>query len=246
VARIACQTCHIPYYAKDAHDSVATEATEIHRTWLSTSSQAVPYHPDSTRANNLIPKYRFWNRYSENYLLKDIVKHDVSTGRIPTSRPEGLVDDESPDNKLYPFKYKTAEQPLLDATGQLIALDTKVYFATADPDLATSNGLVNMGYTGDEAYSWIMTDTFQLLTHQISPASEALNCSDCHGNKARMDLKGDLGYRLKAPESKICTQCHEQDDDNEGFKDLHEEHVEEKKYDCSRCHTFSRPERNLR
>jgi len=245
VSRVACQTCHIPYYAKDANDSVATEATEIHRTWLSTSSLVAPFHPDSTKANNLIPKYRFWNRYSENYLLGDVVQYDSSTGGFPTSRPEGFVDDDALDSKLYPFKFKTAEQPILNETDQLIALDTKIYFETADPDLATTTGLVNMGYVGNEAYRWVITDTFQLLNHQISPASEALRCSDCHGNTARMDLMGELGYQLKAPESQICTQCHGKEE-SEGFYDLHEEHVEEERYDCSRCHTFSRPERNLR
>ena len=33
-ARVACQTCHIPVYAKDASDTGASEATEVHRTWL--------------------------------------------------------------------------------------------------------------------------------------------------------------------------------------------------------------------
>ena len=98
---------------------------------------------------------------------------------------------------------------------------------------------------GNEAYSWIITDTFQLLNHQISPASEALSCSDCHGETARMNLKAELGYQLKASESKVCTQCHGKEE-RKGFKDLHEEHVEEEEYDCSHCHTFSRPERNLR
>jgi hypothetical protein len=245
VARIACQTCHIPYYAKDANDSIATEATETHRTWLSTSSLAVPFHPDSSKANNIVPKYRFWNRYSENYLLGDIAQLDSTTGGYPTSRPEGFVDDVWPDSKLYPFKYKTAEQPILNATGQLIALDTKVFFETADPDLATSTGLTNMGYVGNEAYSWINTDTFQLLNHQISPASEALRCSDCHANTARMDLKAELGYHLKAPASQVCTQCHGREDD-ESFYEIHDEHVRGERYDCSHCHTFSRPERNLR
>ena len=60
-----------------------------------------------------------------------------------------------------------------------------------------------------------------------------------------MDLKGELGYQLKASEAQVCTQCHRREE-SEGFADLHEEHVEEAKYDCSHCHTFSRPERNLR
>ena len=70
VARVACQTCHIPTYAKNASDTAADEATETHRTWLSSNATAVPYHPASTKANNLTPKYRFWNRYSYNYVLR--------------------------------------------------------------------------------------------------------------------------------------------------------------------------------
>ena len=245
VDRVACQTCHIPYYAKNAADSAASEATEIHRTWLNTSSTAAPFHPASIKANNLIPAYRFWNRYSDNYLLGDIAAYDRETGGFPTSRPEGFIDDSSTDTKLYPFKYKTAEQPILDSTDQLVALDTKVFFQTADPDLATTEGLKKMGYLGSEHYSWITTDTFQLLNHQISPASRALDCSDCHGKTARMDLKREFGYHLKDSISRVCTQCHGQEEKKD-FEDLHEEHVKDEKFDCSHCHIFSRPERKLR
>jgi hypothetical protein len=102
-------------------------------------------------------------------------------------------------------------------------------------------------YSGNESYSWITTDTFQLLNHQISPASEALSCSDCHGKTARMDLAGELGYQLKNSKSTVCTQCHGlEEDEDEGFKDLHEKYVKDKKFDCSHCHLFTRPERNLR
>ena len=69
VTRVACQTCHIPTYAKNASDTAADEATETHRTWRSSNATAIPYHPASTKANNLTPKYRFWNRYSYNYVL---------------------------------------------------------------------------------------------------------------------------------------------------------------------------------
>jgi hypothetical protein len=41
---------------------------------------------------------------------------------------------------------------------QSIHLDTNVYFERADPDLATSAGLVNMGYVGYEAYNWIISN----------------------------------------------------------------------------------------
>jgi hypothetical protein len=245
VARVACQACHIPVYAKDASDTAATEATETHRTWKTSHAAASPFHPTSTKANNLTPRYRFWNRYSSNYRLGEVAQLDPATGAYPTSRPDGAVDDTSPDNKLYPFKYKTAEQTIMDGTGILIALDTSVFFATADPDASTRAGLVNMGYSGNEPYSWATTDTFQLLNHQVSPASRALSCTACHGAATRVDLKGELGYGLKAAESTLCSQCHGAES-NPGFTQVHRKHVREELYGCQSCHNFSRPERNLK
>ena len=245
VARVACQSCHIPTYAKDAADTPASEATETHRTWKSTASAVAPYHPTGTRANNLVPRYRFWNRYSENYRIGNVAQLDPATGTYSTSRPEGAVDDTGADNKLYPFKYKTAEQPILDGAGILIALDTSVFFSTAGPDAATRAGLVNMGYSGAETYSWVTTDTFQLLNHQVAPASQALSCASCHGGSARVDLRADLGYGLKAAEATVCSRCHDPEG-NPGFNQVHRIHVTEERYGCQNCHGFSRPERALR
>jgi hypothetical protein len=250
VARVACQTCHIPTYAKNAKDSAANEATETRRTWRRSDSTAAPYHPATVKANDLMPKYRFWNRYSYNYVLRSPAKEDPATGAYPTSRPEGGVDDTSPDNKVYPFKYKTAIQPMRTSTRELIALDTSVYFRSADAetraDAAVKAGLKNMGYPQNDAYAWVKTDTFQLLNHQVSPASQALICADCHGSTRRMDLKGELGYGLKGARTEVCTQCHGLKKDSLNFTQVHTKHVSDKRYDCARCHGFSRPERGLR
>jgi hypothetical protein len=241
-ARVACQTCHIPTYAKDAADSAATEATEVYRTWLSSHSDTAPFHPVMDKLNDLLPEYRFWNRLSDNYLLGDVASVDPQTGRYPTSRPLGDVDD--PDSKLYAFKYKTAQQPMANSTGQLIALDTSVFFATGDAAAATEQGLANMGLGADEPYSWVETDTYQMLNHEVSPSGQALECGDCHGSTARMDLHGDLGYGLKASLGELCVQCHGYKS-SKGFTENHDKHVKDKKFDCSWCHQFSRPERGL-
>jgi hypothetical protein len=243
IDRVACQTCHIPIYAKDAADSAATEATETHRTWLDSHSTAPPFHPALLTANDLVPEYRFWNRTSRNSLLHETAVVDPTTGRYPTSRPLGAVDD--PASKLYAFKYKTAEQPFAHDRGRLIALDTSVFFATGDPIAATEQGLVNMGLPAAEPYSWVETDTFQMLNHQVSDAGEALQCNDCHGSTARMDLQGELGYALKGPTSVVCFQCHGRKE-SKPFTTIHNKHVKDKRYDCSWCHDFTRPERGLR
>ncbi len=243
IARVACQTCHIPVYAKDASDSDAPEATETHRTWLATHSTQPPFHPVADTANRIEPAYRFWNRRNRNYLLHELAEIDPTTGRYPTSRPVGHISD--PESRLYPFKYKTAEQPITNSTSRLIALDTAIFFATGDAAAATEQGLVNMGLPATDAYSWVETDTFQMLNHEVSPAGSALDCNDCHGAGARIDLQGEMGYGLRGPESTICFQCHGPEE-SENFEHIHEKHVKDKKFDCSWCHGFSRPERALK
>ncbi|MEE4216744.1 MAG: hypothetical protein V2I48_03995 [Xanthomonadales bacterium] len=244
--KVACQTCHIPVYAKDASDSIASEATELHRSWQSGSDHAQPpFHPVLSKANDQVPVYRHWNRASDNYLLFDTVYEDWETGTYHTSVPDGAADD--PDSKLYPFKYKTSDYPLRTESSQLIALDTKVFFATADADAAARAGLVNMGFSWEDEYQWVTTDTYQLLNHQVSPEDDALKCSACHMNTARMDLQGDLGFApVDANRATCAAACHKAEKsyewefgDFEEFTEHHKKH-REKGEDCRDCHSFDR------
>src|SRR6056300_1362142 len=80
-AKVACQSCHIPIYGKNASDSIATEATELQRSWQAgTEHTHAPFHPVLVKANNQVPVYRYWNRMSDNYLLFDQVYEDPETG----------------------------------------------------------------------------------------------------------------------------------------------------------------------
>lgn len=245
IARVACQTCHIPTYAKNADDTTANEETEIHRDWQTPkNTTTAPIHPQSTMAGYLTPRYRWWNGLSSSYLLFDQIPTPLPE-TISTSAPIGDVN--SSDSKLYPFKYKTAYQPLDDSLNQLIALDTSVYFATGSYIDATRAGLVNMGRDASTSVKWVTTDTYQLITHEVEPANKALTCNDCHNNTSIMDLTGELGYALKGTRSQVCTQCHETKDgeDKAEYLWIHEEHVKDENVDCSLCHSFTRPERGL-
>ncbi|MGD9264906.1 MAG: hypothetical protein PVJ71_03915 [Lysobacterales bacterium] len=243
--KVACQTCHIPVYAKNASDTAANEATELDRSWQAGSEHAhPPYHPVLVKANNQVPVYRYWNRLSDNYLLFDAVYEDPETGTHHTSVPDGSVND--PDSKLYPFKYKTSDYPLRTESSQLIALDTSVFFATADAEAATIAGLQNMGFNWDDEYRWVTTDTYQLLNHQVSPGDDALRCSACHMTTARMDLQGDLGFAPTASQATCASGCHSAKKayewsfgDQEEFEAHHKKH-REKRAECRDCHDFDR------
>lgn len=250
VARVACQTCHVKQYARNAADSAATEKTETHRTWLVAAAPNASgvIHPSGQFFNDLRPAYRFWNKTSEGYSLGEVAVLDPATGRYPTSRPLGSIDDPTTASKLYPFKYKTADQPAT-ADNKLVAIDTSVYFRTGDYAAATLQGVANMQAAGYAVASTglkaVRTDTFQLITHEVGPRGMAAQCAECHGPSAtQMNLRS-LGYTLKAAPSGVCTQCHEPEDDTLDFYAVHRKHVADKKIDCSMCHAFRRPERGL-
>jgi DnaJ-class molecular chaperone len=95
-----------------------------------------------------------------------------------------------------------------------------------------------MGMPG-AAYTTVTTDEYQVLNHQIPPASgNVLACNSCHGSTTQINLPA-LGYALKAAQSVVCTQCHGSET-NPGFASVHSKHVDSEKIDCSMCHTFSR------
>ena len=245
VNRVACQTCHIKTYARNAADTAATETTEVYRNWTIPvwSAAFSRYEPKIDMLGNLKPTYTFWNGTSWNYSLKEPVRYESSTGTYPTSRPEGSISDSS--SMLYPFKYKKAFQPLADSLGMLVALDTSVYFSTGNYDSAVKTGLTNMGYPNTTPYHNVDTDTYQLITHEVMPKGNALSCTQCHTSTAtQMNLKG-MGYAMKGTQSTTCTQCHEQES-IPSYTSLHSRHVTSQKYDCSWCHNFSRPERGLK
>jgi len=245
VNRVACQTCHIQTYARNATDTAATESTEVYRTWMIPEWSAAlnRWEPLITRGSDLKPEYTFWNGTSWNYSLNETARYEAASGTYPTSRPEGDIN--GPGSVLYPFKYKKAFQPFAESLGILVALDTAVYFSTGDYDQAVKAGLSNMGYPDTTPYQSVDTDTYQLITHEVMPKGNALSCAQCHTSTAtQMNLK-DMGYAMKGTQNTTCTQCHSNKDIS-SYTSLHKKHVTDKKYDCSWCHSFSRPERGLK
>ncbi len=253
--RVACQTCHIPTYAKDV-------STELERDWLEPEwwpgafGGQGGWKPAEVRASNVIPSYDWFDGTSEVYLL----------GQAPSRNADGeyefgvpLGDVNSPGARIFPLKEHRSISARHDATGQMIPHSTEVFFRTGDFAAAVASGMEQVGLTG--SYTLVPVHTFQTINHGVAVEDQALACASCHAdtggggddddgaasrlaNAPRMDLVGVLGYELNGPASAVCTQCHEPEE-AEGFYELHEKHVREEGYDCAWCHTFSRPDRGL-
>ncbi len=239
-AHVACQTCHIPQFAKDMPTEMSRDWT--HPVWnpAACSGQG-GWVGEEVKQSNVKPAYDWWNGTSYVYNLPEPIAADPD-GTYTMAGANGSVQEANA--KIYPLKIHTSVQPRHDATGSMVQYDVLWNFMTGKYEEAAARGVAFMGLSGP--YSWVNTRAEQLITHGVSPKDDALRCEACHNNGAQMNLDA-LGYTLKGPADQVCTQCHGYKDPNKlSYKDMHSKHVESKRYDCTWCHTFSRPECGLK
>jgi len=235
-SRVACQVCHIPEFAKLVN-------TETRRDWTRPFwSQSMllgqgGYKAEEILQGFIVPSYAWYNGTSYVYIR----------GQVPPRRPDGMYEFAAPygnvnSGQIVPMKEHTSNSAMLDSTKQMIPYSIFDYFVTGDFARAVQAGQEYFGMTG--TWSMVNVHTYQTINHQVEPASNALQCGDCHaayaaGAPTRMNLQGSLGYALKGPLSQVCSQCHSSES-NPGFESVHRRHDGES---CSSCHSISRPER---
>jgi hypothetical protein len=241
--RISCQTCHIPKFGKDVPTEMSRDWRSPHWNPAGCNGQGA-WIGEEVKASNVKPDYLFWNGSSSIYSLANSIAPDID-GMYTLARASGSIQD----GKIYPIKEHTSWQPRATVTGQMVQYDVLWNFMTGFFEQAAQRGMTFMGLqpfdgNGNKNYEWVNARAEQLITHGVEPASNALTCSSCHEGGTQMNLKA-MGYGLKGPETLVCTQCHGSEN-MPGFYSVHSIHVDGKGYDCANCHTFTRPERNLR
>jgi len=261
--RLACQTCHIPTFAK-------VVATEVSRDWEDPHYSAKACNgrggwlPREDKAADLTPSYQWFDGTSEVYYLTEPVVGNLPTIALSDQEAAGLGlasgsqayvlgmpngDVASDGAKLAPMKEHLGKVALNKTTNTLVAHSTFEFFRTGDFQRAVKSGLEQMaGMNVDDPVELVGVHTYQSINHGVEASGDALACGACHssmsGGPVRMDLQGELGYELKGPASQVCRQCHEPKE-HMSFAKLHDKHVLDKRKDCSTCHNFSRPHRGL-
>ena len=203
---VACQTCHIPFFAKK-------DATKMSWDWsqaknpkdLPEDQRVVKEHGHKVYIakkgkfvyqQNVIPTYAWYNGSATGYAAGDKIDPEQVT---ILNKPLGSKGD--PNAKIMPFKVHKAIQPY-DSKNNYIAFpkvwgpkgDPEAYWVTFDWKKAITAGMKanNLEFSGE--YGFTNTETYWPINHQVSPASKALRCKDCHGINGRMDWKA-LGYQ---------------------------------------------------
>ena len=193
--RVACQTCHIPVYAKH-------QPTKIYWDW-STAGRELTAEQDENGmsdfdkkkgsfvwAKDIRPEYFWYNGTAGRYLLGDKLEMQGVNHLNP---PMGAKNDRK--SKIYPFKVHRGKQ-IADAKFNYLIVPKLFggfwkHFAW---DKAADEGMksVDLPYSGK--FTFVETDMHWRVNHEVSPAENALNCTDCHGADSRMKWAA-LGYK---------------------------------------------------
>jgi len=197
--RIACQTCHIPVYAKE-------NATKMWWDWSTAGrldEDGHPMHENDAYGNHnylsikgnfvydddVIPEYFWFNGLANHQLISD--KIDTVPLQMNTLygsyRDKGEFQSSLEPSKIWPVKVHRGKQiydTILKTLIQPKLWDKEkgkgAYWVDFDWDEASRVGMEYVGQPYSGAYGFIETEMYWPLNHQVSPASESLKCVDCH------------------------------------------------------------------
>jgi len=194
---IACQTCHIPYFAK-------VQPTKIYWDWSQAGNKQkkeydeqgmTSYDPDKGKfiwEKDIMPEYAWFNGVSGVHAWGDKLKPGE-----PLKLNWPISDKRDLKAKIYPFKIHRGKQ-IYDShynymiNPQLFGSDGFVY--THDWNKTAEQGMKARGLEYSGEYDFTDTLMYLRINHMVAPAKQALNCRDCHGREIkRFDWK-KLGY----------------------------------------------------
>ena len=192
LSAVACQTCHIPTYA----GQIPTKATWD---WSKAGDPNRKEDPHSyleikgefTYEQDAVPEYRWFNGTVSRYLLGDRIDPTRSTVLNP---PRGDIHDASA--RIWPYKVHRAKQPYDAGNNYLFPPRTGGpggYWTTFDWHSAFELGAQSSGLPFSGEVGFAPTEMWWPLSHMVAPKERALTCTDCHGDRSRLDWTA-LGY----------------------------------------------------
>ena len=204
--KVACQTCHIPTYAKE-------NPTKLYWDWSTAGKlkDGKPYlgedslgvHNYNSKKGSFVwgkdvkPEYAFFNGRASHYLIGD--KFDpADTLQINTL----LGSYEDPESRIIPVKVHRTKQVYDTKYNYLIQPKT---VSNVDGDggfwkefnwqRANEEGMkeVDLPYSGE--YDFANTEMYWPVNHMVAPKEQSLTCIECH-TKENSRLAGLEGFYM--------------------------------------------------
>lgn len=199
VDQVACQTCHIPAFARGG------VATKTWWDWSTAGRLDEDGKPITLRdkdghleylstkgtfryAENVVPQYRWFDGQVRYTLRGDTI--DDSQPPIAINTIQGSY--KNPDSRIWPFKIMRGKQPY-DTVHKHLLLN-HVYSANNDSALwsnydwakALKAGTEYAGQEYSGKFNFIETQMHWPITHMVAPAEDSLSCGECHARNGRL------------------------------------------------------------
>ena len=188
---VACQTCHIPAFALEDPTKMEWKWSEAGQDLGDDPHVYLKIKGSFVYSEDVQPQYYWYNGTADRYLLGDPINED---GPTAINYPQGSITD--PNAKIMPFKIHQADQ-IYDTVYNILIQPKTVgeggYWTEFDWDLAARLGSEITGLPYSGSYGFTDTIMFWPTTHMVQPASEALQCNECHSEESRLDWEA-LGY----------------------------------------------------
>jgi octaheme c-type cytochrome (tetrathionate reductase family) len=202
--KIACQTCHIPAFARGG------VATKMSWDWSTAGQMDAEGKPiikkddhghtiyesrkgDFVVAENVKPEYYWFNGDITYTLLGDkIEKSDKPIGI-------NMIGGSATDGKsmIWPFKVSRGKQPYDPENKTLITPHTTGpksgggYWTNYDWDRAARQGMADSGAPYSGKVDFVSTEMYWPIKHMVAPKDKSVGCVECHAKDGRLaGIKG--------------------------------------------------------
>ena len=190
---VACQTCHIPVFAK-------SKPTKMYWDW-SQAGQDKPQAKDEygkptfhkkkgafVWGMNVQPTYEWYNGKHRRYALGDELDPEQET---LLNEPLGHLQD--PNAKIHPFKIHRGRQ-ISDAINRHLVVPKLFggFWKHFDWGRAAEDGMKAAGLPYSGKHDFVDTAMYWAINHEVVPREQALSCTQCH----------------TTPDAVNCTRCH--------------------------------------
>ncbi len=190
--KVACQTCHIPVYAK-------VNSTKMYWDWSTAGKlkDGKPYEEDDSLGNhtylsikgsfkwarNVKPDYVWFNGTASHYLEGDVIED--TTKPLVLNPLFGSYKD--PNAKIIPVKIHVAKQPFDPVNRMLI--QPKLYSQYKGDGAfwkdfnwleAAKKGNEAVGLPFSGKISFITTEMYWPINHMVSTKDLTVGCNECH------------------------------------------------------------------
>lgn len=209
--KIACQTCHIPTYAKVNATKMAWKWSEAGRL-----KDGKPYTVDDSLGNhtyfsnkgefrwekNVTPDYIWFNGTADHYAVGDT----ISEIPVQVNKLNGNYND--PNAKIIPVKIHRGDQ-IYDKKQKML-IQPKLYskhkgdsafWKDFDWNLAAAAGMKRVGLEYSGNYGFVETEMYWPVNHMVAPKEASVSCAECHTRSQQGRLAQLSGFYLPGRDS---------------------------------------------